>query len=242
MPTRSPLRRLVAVGGAAATPDRRRLGLAARRCRTRRRADPHGAGVDAAFTEIEPTSGKGSQARRAALLTALFGAATAGEQTFLRRLLGGELRQGALRRRDGRRGRQGVRHPGRRRATGGDARRRTARRRGRGARRAAPPRSPSSGCRSAARSGRCSRRPPPTSPMRSSGSAARRSSRRSSTAPGCRSTATAMTSRSTPEAWTMSPRGCPRWSRPRSRCRSPPSSPTARRSRCVPTGGRTGSR
>jgi DNA ligase-1 len=52
--------------------------------------------VDAAFTEIKSTSGKGSQARRAALLTELFGAATSGEQTFLRRLLGGELRQGAL--------------------------------------------------------------------------------------------------------------------------------------------------
>jgi DNA ligase-1 len=53
-------------------------------------------GVDAALTEIGATSGKGSQARRAALLADLFGAATAGEQTFLRRLLGGELRQGAL--------------------------------------------------------------------------------------------------------------------------------------------------
>jgi DNA ligase-1 len=53
-------------------------------------------GVDAAFTEIGGVAGKGSQARRAELLTGLFAAATAGEQTFLRRLLGGELRQGAL--------------------------------------------------------------------------------------------------------------------------------------------------
>lgn len=54
------------------------------------------AGVDGAFTAIGATSGKGSQARRAQLVTELFGAATAPEQTFLRRLLTGELRQGAL--------------------------------------------------------------------------------------------------------------------------------------------------
>jgi DNA ligase 1 len=54
------------------------------------------AGVDAAFSEIGAASGKGAQARRAELLAALFAAATATEQTFLLRLLGGELRQGAL--------------------------------------------------------------------------------------------------------------------------------------------------
>jgi DNA ligase 1 len=53
-------------------------------------------GVDEAFTEIGTTAGKGSQARRAELVSALFTAATDVEQTFLRRLLGGELRQGAL--------------------------------------------------------------------------------------------------------------------------------------------------
>ncbi|BBZ27674.1 DNA ligase B [Mycolicibacterium madagascariense] len=53
-------------------------------------------GVDAAFTEIGAVSGKGSQTRRAELVAGVFAAATAGEQTFLRRLLGGELRQGAL--------------------------------------------------------------------------------------------------------------------------------------------------
>jgi DNA ligase-1 len=53
-------------------------------------------GVDAAFTELGAVAGKGSQARRSELLTAVFGAATDVEQTFLRRLLGGELRQGAL--------------------------------------------------------------------------------------------------------------------------------------------------
>ena len=54
------------------------------------------AAVDAAFTEIGAVAGKGSQARRAGLVADLFGAATETEQTFLRRLLGGELRQGAL--------------------------------------------------------------------------------------------------------------------------------------------------
>ncbi|SBS77046.1 putative DNA ligase [uncultured Mycobacterium sp.] len=52
--------------------------------------------VDATFTEIGAVAGKGSQGRRAELLTALFAAATDTEQVFLRRLLGGELRQGAL--------------------------------------------------------------------------------------------------------------------------------------------------
>ncbi|MCV6989073.1 ATP-dependent DNA ligase [Mycobacterium timonense] len=52
--------------------------------------------VDAAFAEIGAVAGKGAQARRAALLNALFAAATETEQTFLLRLLGGELRQGAL--------------------------------------------------------------------------------------------------------------------------------------------------
>ncbi|OBJ18382.1 ATP-dependent DNA ligase [Mycobacterium colombiense] len=54
------------------------------------------AGVDATFSEIGAVSGKGAQARRVALLDALFAEATDTEQTFLLRLLGGELRQGAL--------------------------------------------------------------------------------------------------------------------------------------------------
>jgi DNA ligase-1 len=54
------------------------------------------AGVDASFSEIKALSGPGSQARRRELLAGLFGAATAREQEFLRRLLGGDLRQGAL--------------------------------------------------------------------------------------------------------------------------------------------------
>ncbi len=52
--------------------------------------------VDAAFTEIGALAGTGSQARRAGLVADVFAAATEAEQTFLRRLLGGELRQGAL--------------------------------------------------------------------------------------------------------------------------------------------------
>jgi DNA ligase-1 len=54
------------------------------------------ADVDAAATAIGATAGAGSRAARAARLAELFGAATAAEQLFLRRLLGGELRQGAL--------------------------------------------------------------------------------------------------------------------------------------------------
>jgi DNA ligase-1 len=53
-------------------------------------------GVHATFTEIGSVAGKGSKGIRAELLANLFGAATENEQTFLRRLLGGELRQGAL--------------------------------------------------------------------------------------------------------------------------------------------------
>ncbi|MCW2633436.1 MAG: ligase [Pseudonocardia sp.] len=52
--------------------------------------------VDDALTELAATAGTGSGNRRRATLGALFGAATADEQQFLRRLLTGELRQGAL--------------------------------------------------------------------------------------------------------------------------------------------------
>ncbi|MFI5488326.1 ATP-dependent DNA ligase [Micromonospora echinaurantiaca] len=51
--------------------------------------------VDAAFDEIAAVHGPGSQARRRALLGALFGAATADEQRLLTALFSGELRQGA---------------------------------------------------------------------------------------------------------------------------------------------------
>jgi DNA ligase-1 len=52
--------------------------------------------VDEALTELTTTTGAGSNQRRADLLHQLFERATAGEGTFLGRLLTGELRQGAL--------------------------------------------------------------------------------------------------------------------------------------------------
>jgi DNA ligase 1 len=54
------------------------------------------AAVEQILDALAATTGTGSTARRAALLGELFGAATADEQAFLRRLLTGELRQGAL--------------------------------------------------------------------------------------------------------------------------------------------------
>jgi DNA ligase-1 len=52
--------------------------------------------VDAAFSQLKGTKGKGSASERASMLKSLFGRATAEEQDFLLRLLLGELRQGAL--------------------------------------------------------------------------------------------------------------------------------------------------
>jgi DNA ligase-1 len=52
--------------------------------------------VDAAFEAIGQCAGPGSQAARRKLLDELFARATADEQRFLRQLLLGELRQGAL--------------------------------------------------------------------------------------------------------------------------------------------------
>jgi DNA ligase-1 len=52
--------------------------------------------VDHAFEAIGASVGAGSQGRRRALLADLFGRATGAEAAFLRRLLGGDLRQGAL--------------------------------------------------------------------------------------------------------------------------------------------------
>lgn len=53
-------------------------------------------GVDAELTALAAISGTGSQALRRDRLRALFAAATADEQHFLRALLTGEVRQGAL--------------------------------------------------------------------------------------------------------------------------------------------------
>jgi len=52
--------------------------------------------VDRGLAELAGTTGAGSTARRDAVLTALLSAATADERQFLVRLIGGELRQGAL--------------------------------------------------------------------------------------------------------------------------------------------------
>lgn len=74
------------------------VGWASLRERPRPAADPTltVTAVDATFCQIGAVAGKGSQARRAEMLHALFAAATETEQAFLVRLLGGELRQGAL--------------------------------------------------------------------------------------------------------------------------------------------------
>jgi DNA ligase-1 len=53
------------------------------------------AAVDDAFAAMGAQSGAGSQAKRRELVEALFSVATAEEQEFLARLIGGELRQGA---------------------------------------------------------------------------------------------------------------------------------------------------
>ncbi|MEV7616811.1 ATP-dependent DNA ligase [Streptomyces sp. NPDC089799] len=52
--------------------------------------------VDAAVTALAGVAGPGAQAERQRIVDALLGAATAGEQRFLRGLLSGEVRQGAL--------------------------------------------------------------------------------------------------------------------------------------------------
>jgi ATP-dependent DNA ligase I len=52
--------------------------------------------TDAAFEEIGELAGPGSQARRRELLASLVGRATEEERQFLIRLVGGDLRQGAL--------------------------------------------------------------------------------------------------------------------------------------------------
>jgi DNA ligase-1 len=54
------------------------------------------ADVDTALSALAELSGAGSAAQRATLLTGLLSRATRAEQDFLSRLLGGELRQGAL--------------------------------------------------------------------------------------------------------------------------------------------------
>ena len=67
--------------------------------------------VDRAFAELAVIAGTGSQGKRREGVNALFARATAEEQRFLRLLVGGELPAGRARRCDGRRRRQGHRHP-----------------------------------------------------------------------------------------------------------------------------------
>ena len=52
--------------------------------------------VDQCFQQLADASGTGSQTARTALVTGLFGRATHDEQNYLRRLIVGEMRQGAL--------------------------------------------------------------------------------------------------------------------------------------------------
>jgi DNA ligase-1 len=90
-----------AVGMLTGAPRQRRTGVAWRTVQAT--TAPPAAGpslaildVDACLTALEACAGAGSQGERNRLLTALLGGATEAEQWFLRRLLVGELRQGAL--------------------------------------------------------------------------------------------------------------------------------------------------
>ena len=164
--------------------------------------------VDRILTELAGTAGPGSQAARQALLTDLFSRATEPEVDFVRRLLTGELRQGAL---------AGVmtdavataaEHPDRRRPPRRDALGRPRPHRRARAHRGPRRRSRPSGSPCCTRSSRCWRPAPPTSPRRSATPARRRWSG-SSTAPACRCTGSATRCASTPATSTTSPTGSP---------------------------------
>jgi DNA ligase-1 len=91
----------VAVGFLTGMPRQGRIGVGWRSA-YRQDVEPAGAPsveileVDRILTELAGTAGTGSQAARQALLTDLFSRATEREVDFVRRLLTGELRQGAL--------------------------------------------------------------------------------------------------------------------------------------------------
>ncbi|TYL49592.1 ATP-dependent DNA ligase [Nocardioides sp. BGMRC 2183] len=93
-------RRLVAFYLAGRLPQRR-TGLGWRSLRDLPEPEPDSAAsltvadVDAAFEAMAQLSGTGSAAARSAAATTLFGAATATEQTWLRAVVLGEVRQGA---------------------------------------------------------------------------------------------------------------------------------------------------
>jgi len=91
----------VAVGFLTGVPRQGRIGVGWRSA-YRQDVEPAGEAsveileLDRILTELAGTSGAGSQAARQALLTDLFSRATEAEVDFVRRLLTGELRQGAL--------------------------------------------------------------------------------------------------------------------------------------------------
>ena len=96
----SPAEAPIGAGFLAGEPRQRRLGVgwAALRELPSAATEPSlsVAAVDAAFERLAGTAGSGSQAHRRETVVELFTAATASEQEFLRRLMLGDLRQGAL--------------------------------------------------------------------------------------------------------------------------------------------------
>lgn len=90
----------LAVDYLTARPRQRRTGVGWRSLDNLPAPSPTGslslADVDSAFDALAAVAGSGSQARRRQIIDDLFAAATAEEQAFLRALLFGELRQGAL--------------------------------------------------------------------------------------------------------------------------------------------------
>ena len=171
--------------------------------------------VDAAFERLRSIAGAGSQEARIRELAALLARATADERSFLVRLLGGELRQGAL---EGAMEegiiaasglpKQRVRHAIMVAGSAGEV--------ARAALEEGEPGSTGSACACSGRSNRCWRRPATTWP-RGWRSSARRRSSSSSTARGSRSTRRAPTSRSTRAACATSPGRSRRWSSSRAR-------------------------
>ena len=203
----------------AGTLRQRRTGLGWRGvsdlARPGRRADADGARGARGVRGDQRLAGAGLAGARAGPRVAdLFGRATAAEQAWLRGLVTGDVRQGALDaagpggRGGGRRG------PARRRTPGGDARRQHRRRRRcrlrrrRGGAGRDRPRGRAPGAADAGL-----QRPRRRRPRWPRWAASRSRSTPSSTASGSRSTATATTCWSRPAASTTSPAGCPRWSR-----------------------------
>ena len=91
----------VVVGFLVGDPRQGRVGIGWASVRDVASSDPTGetitvADVDGLLDEVQRTTGPGSVGRRQELLGALFARATPAEADFLRRLLLGELRQGAL--------------------------------------------------------------------------------------------------------------------------------------------------